>query len=514
MAHAETLSPTRETPFVGRSRELGIVARSLKYRTTEERVGTSIIHFHGEFGSGKTWLLRELQQRYKGNAEAASPTIATYTDFSQSIPTRLELIKALWKEFHEQNPDHFPPLQAGDTETDKLAAELVGQIHSTPNTMTPVLLFDGIDELFRKDPETFAWLEKNFVEPVIDNSGTKSDTVQFVFASRNPLRYAWKEFQTRRRVLVTPIELFDEQELRDQAQITDPQISRRLFETTAGNPYFAYKVVEALKTQGVVPKTATPEIFEAALARVLAGDTISELAARILGDLPDELANSALMTSALRWANNESVARLDDYLSFSPQGKKSQTHYLETIIQPLIRASVMGDYSVRHGQNAYPSGVRRILSYEFARQNRQTFLLSHFAAFTYCADHLMNHPQFLRRYLPELVYHYRTLQEHGFQIPREYELKPKFLEAAFNQFIDAKFRGRGKEDELKDKEIALEELIDELYIPDTNAVPPEYTTPMEQFNARELRAIAPNEYEEMLRLANERLSQVRRKIKK
>lgn len=245
ISSSRTLLPRRapdpQLSFKNRLPELTIIRKKLEAISHEQPGALPVMCFWGVAGIGKSWLLAELERRYRSDGPESGdflrPTVAARLDLDRtSTPAlwrdgkldRSRIIRELWRQLAEQIGDPVPDDLEGISPEEQ-AYRFVHRLTDRLNDCTPVILFDTMDDVVRDDEASFAWLEENLIERL-----ALTDRVLLVFASRGELR-RWQRFQVRRRVDLHPLVTFDALTAGEAVE-ANAQVSRALYRHAFGHP--------------------------------------------------------------------------------------------------------------------------------------------------------------------------------------------------------------------------------------------------------------------------------------
>jgi hypothetical protein len=399
----------RRTPepgrsFIDRERELDLVWNKIEQIARGTPMRSPVTCFWGTFGMGKSWLLIELQRLYT-RASPQPPqepnTIVARLDLDREIGTALWrdalldrelLVKEMWRQLAQQMGSPVPDL--GRATVDEWADQFVGQVTTWSSHSTiPLIMLDTIDDLVNLDERAFFWLEEHVVEPL-----AITDQVLFIFASRGELR-RWRRFQVRRRVDSQRITAFDEKTAGESVNV-DSAVSKAIYSHAFGHPLATDFLGTALERIGV-NRQKGPSV-EQLQDPFFAKDILIQVTGEILRGVSEQPGMLARYVSVLRWVSIEPLRSLIEALKLV-EDKRGDAFYIERI----------GELQACHllywnsSKNAYDVDreLRRLLAHSLELEQPDKFRAAHLAALDFHKRHLDNQPQYLDRYLPELIYH-------------------------------------------------------------------------------------------------------------
>jgi hypothetical protein len=410
---SSTLQPRRSPepgrPFINREKELQLVHDKLQEGLQGKQMPSVVICFWGAFGMGKSWLLIELERRhtFSGSEHSGShPSITARLDLNKKIIPRLwvddrlnreSLVRELWKQFASQLGTEVPDL--GRASAEEWAEKFVKRITEwAAQSVTPLFMLDTVDDLLKMDEPTFIWLEQHVIEPL-----ALTDRVLFVFTSRGEPS-GWKRFQVRRRIDSQRLCAFDPETAGKEVDAA-PVISRLLYRHAFGHPLFTECLGTALENQGYNLKgTAQSELsIEPPFLKEILRQVVDE----ILTIVPVTLHQIAKNASVLRWVSVEPLRSLAEALGLVDVGR-GDAFYLDNIIAELQAHHLL---YWNNDQNCYePDPVlRKLMAYELELDDPVQFGKAHKAAYAFHQKHLVDSPQYLSRYVPELAFHHKIL---------------------------------------------------------------------------------------------------------
>jgi hypothetical protein len=388
--------------------------------------------FWGAFGMGKSWLLLELERRYKqaGPKGAGShPTIVARLDLNREILPALwrdeklnreQLIRELWKQLASQLETDVSDL--GRASADEWAEAFVNEVTGWSGSATPLIMLDTVDDLVTLDEQTFFWLEQHLVERL-----AMTDRVLFVFTSRGELR-RWRRFQVRRRVDSYRLRGFDAETAGEEVG-AHPDVSQVLFRHAFGHPLVTEYLGTELENQGVSLQEARKA--ERLIEPSLVQDVLKEVIDKILETVKEPLAKLAKPASVLRWVSVEPFRFLAESLGLVERGR-GDGYYSNELIPELQSHHLLYWNSDKNSYEPDPV-LRRLMAYFLELDEPTRFYEAHLAALDFHRDHLSGYPQYLARYVPELAYHRAILDR--CEAP---EPQPLPLQAWWEQFLSEK----------------------------------------------------------------------------
>lgn len=411
-------SPEPGRPFVNRERELSLVRNKLKDGLQGKPMRSAVMCFWGAFGMGKSWLLIELENRYRDGQQtsASHPTIAARLDLNRDDSPaiwqeegdqvgwepavrldRVKLVRELWRQLASQLRVKVPDL--GRASADEWARDFIREATAwSTRLVTSLVMLDTLDDLVRLDEQSFFWLEQHLVEPL-----AMTDRVLFVFASRGELR-RWRHFQVRRRVDSHRLTAFDADTACQEVK-ANPVVGEALHHHTFGHPLVVDFLGTTLEELGVDLEAVSQN--ELRIEPALMRSILREVVAKILKDAPERVAGLARYASVLRWVSVKPLRSFAEDMGLVEMIGRGDAYYLDDLI---------GGLQVHHllywsiDKNSYePDPVLRgLMTYFLELDEPERFRQAHLAAFDFHRGHLNRYPQYLDRYVTELAYH-RTM---------------------------------------------------------------------------------------------------------
>jgi len=406
-------NPDPQFPFHDRDSEKEIIHAKLKQIAQGAPGALPVMCFWGAAGTGKSWLLLELERLYRRDGPESSrfsrPTIAARLDLDRSILSslwrdgRLErprLIGELWRQLAGQLGAAAPD-DIGNLSPEAQADALVHQVTVWLEHFTPVILLDTVDDLVRDDEEGFFWLEEHLVERL-----ALTDRVLFVFAGRGELR-RWRRFQVRRRVDLFPLVAFDPLTA-GRAVGAGPEVGRLLYRHAFGHPLATRFLAELLRARDLDLQTASEDEVHRALTPSLLQVVLRQTTDHILAKAPETILPLVRPAAVLRWVNVEPLRHLAEELKLAPRGK-SESYYLDLIGQ--LQSCHLVYWDVGKGVFVFPWATRSLLAHDLELAHPQLFQAAHVAAYGFHYRHVQDFPAYLTYYVPEAAYHWGILRK-------------------------------------------------------------------------------------------------------
>ena len=426
-------SPGPRRPFVNRDRELKLVGDKLDTGIQRKPMPSVVTCFWGAFGMGKSWLLIELERRYKRadpQAIGSHPTIVARLDLNrETLPAlwqddrlnREQLIREVWKQLASQLGTDVPDL--GQASADEWAEAFVNEVTAwSTKSATPLIMLDTVDDLVKLDESTFFWLEQHLVERL-----ALTDRVLFIFASRGELR-RWRRFQVRRRVDSHRLTAFDASTAGQEVG-ANLAVSEVLYRHAFGHPLVTEYLGTMLENKGadLQKVTRVERLIEPSLAQAILREVID----KILEAVPEPLEKLAKRASVLRWVSVEPLRFLAERSGLVESGR-GDAYYLDDLIGELQAHHLLYWNSNKNSYEPDPV-LRRLLAYCLELDEPTRFYKAHLAAFDFHRGHLSQYPAYLARYVPELAYH-RTMLTHCEPL----EMQPPIIQVWWEQFLSEK----------------------------------------------------------------------------
>jgi hypothetical protein len=398
-------APEPGRPFVNRQEELELIHNKLNPALQGAPMSLAVVCFWGTFGIGKSWLLGELERRYRREAagEGSHPAMAARLDMTpERVPAlwregRLDVrqvVYELWRQLALQAGESAPGLERSGAEA--YARSFVDRVIAWLDHATPVLLLDAMDIVVHQDEPAFFWLEEHLVEPL-----ALTDRVLFAFASRGELR-RWRRFQVRRKVDSYPLPAFDAGTAGREIG-ANAAASEVLYRHAFGHPLATEYLGRILKEQQVDPSTAEMQQVEESLTPARVQQALQGVYEQIFGRIPRPLADLSRHLCVLRWVNVEPLGELAAKLKLDPGSDPIGTLQLYHLLY----------WDTDTASYTFAPAVRRLLAHFLELDDPAEFRQAHLAAYDYHRGHLEQLPQYLARYVPEAAYHHAIAARGG-----------------------------------------------------------------------------------------------------
>lgn len=447
----------RPERFFHRREELNRLAEWIQH--SKDSVGV-LFDYWGIEGIGKTWLLREIQNRYSFSKDSQFNTFALYYEFRDGSPRR-NFVRELAEQTLFQN------LELGEQETSALEQlaqnghsldSLVKVLFGISKRVTPILLLDNVEEVTDKEWES---IEKKLIEPLVS-----STRVAFVIAGRFQIP-RWREFEVRRRLRdldKTRLKPWSEEEIETIIEQRGynflPEVGLNYL---GGSPGLLDRYGSKLTRLHITSKSLVLDPSrKSALLDILQQSEIS-----LLEHVNDNLRKVILEIFPLRFYRTEALRKM-----VPSQRASSEDDYLK-LVRNLAQNTELVWWD--RDQRAYVTSevVRRVINNHAFEREPAEFQKKHQVAYEMYGDWVNNSPATSENFIIEMWYHLgnmnlvrsntkQLLTDAGAILTRvETELKPDRLLVLEEQLKE----GRDPElHELLSEEIrkALSEQVDDI----------------------------------------------------
>lgn len=408
-------APGPNRPFVARNAELQLIAEKIRPGCEKgDKIPLAVTCFWGAFGLGKSWLLLELERRYRRQvprSDGAFPTFAArldlsptrnpalWTDNGSTHLKRSQLVLELWKQTALQMDASVPEL--GTSSPEEIAQAFMEQVTRWLAYSTPVFLLDTIDSVIRADEESFFWIEEHLIEPL-----AITDRVLFVLSSRGELR-RWNRYQVKRRVDLVPLKGFEEKETAGQEVKAGPEVSQALYQHAFCHPLATEHLGRILEAAGLDLRTASATQALAALPLDQVHNVLAGVVDYFLETVPADLWRVARALSVLRRVNVDPLRYLAEGMNLV-QGTHGEMYYQNLIGQ--LQSSHLLYWIIDAASYEEDPTVRRLIAHFEELDSARSFEQAHQKALEYYQEHLSKFPESLARYMPEIAYHMMVLE--------------------------------------------------------------------------------------------------------
>jgi hypothetical protein len=404
--------PEPNRPFVNRLVELQIIQRKIEEGSNGDPMPLVVTCFWGAFGMGKSWLLLELERRFR-NGDVTMPAVRSVITARLDLSIernpalwvdkridRENLLRELWKQLATQLHllnELTPELEGKGLE--QWVDNFVNVVTAWSSKNTPLIMLDTMDDLLRLDEQAFFWLEQNVVERL-----TLTGRVLFVFTSRGELRQ-WKRFQVRRQVDSRRLFAFDEKTA-GKVVGANRFVSKELFQHSFGHPLVTDWLGTAIENSGV--HLRDDKYDHANIDKECVQKVLQEAVKSIFKPI-EEIDHVLIMCiSVLRWMTIESLKFILEKLELVDLGH-ADAHFSKLITQ--LQENHILYWNGSRKSYEFDPVIRHLISHFLEIDNPEQFQSCHQAAFEFHRNHLDTKPDYLARYVPELAYHRKILEQ-------------------------------------------------------------------------------------------------------
>ena len=386
------------TRFVDRERELNYIAGLCDAAATPGGTSSGVVNFWGIKGSGKTWLLHRLKDRYQYRPPQfpyQKPTLTAYFSFEQNKGVRpAEAARALAHAFSAQvlrQINHIiseaeKQLLESVQETGALDS-FVRVFRQLTDNFAPLLMLDTCENI---SSDVWREIELEIIEPLV-----RTNRVIFVVAGRQYVRQ-WHRFEVRRRVasftntLVSP---FNKETALQQIQRGNYQLDRspelfveEVYRYSGGNPFMVDLFARSARTRSDIVRL------------------INENEATLLG-IGKDWRPLIEQLAPLRFYRGDSL-RFMLAVDNSEEESRPDNYYL-SILRDLDAASEVVWWD--HGKKAYVTSppVRQMINLRqsLEERTRDSFVAQHRQAIAMYRSQLEKYPRTSDDYVLEIWFH-------------------------------------------------------------------------------------------------------------
>ncbi len=425
-------SPEPNRPFVNRVSEINLIQKKIGLARRGDPVHLAITCFWGPYGMGKSWLMRELERQFQFSglrqSGAGKPTVTARLDLSNKYsPTlwheneiiRENLVRELWKQIADQIK--VPSQNLDQASPEQMTSEFVTHVTYWSSDHIILIMLDTVDDLIKNNEESFFWLEQNLIERLI-----LTGKVLFIFTSRGELR-TWKRFQVRQRVETHRLTAFDSETTAKELN-SSTDISNLVFKHAFGHPLVTDYLGRLLENGENTNRNTELKLEDLNVS--LVRDVLHTVITEIFSPLDATIAKMAKYISVLRWISAESLRFLTEKIDANQQGR-GDVYFLDQIAS--LQSNHLLYWNSSQKNYEFDTVLRRIVTHFLEIDDFNLFGLANLNAFTFHLEHLEKYPQYLARYIPELVYH-RALLERSKLIVE----KPLTFQEWWKEFLETR----------------------------------------------------------------------------
>lgn len=402
--------------FVNRQGEIDLVQKKIQLAQSNQPVSETVINFWGTRGIGKTWILKQLKNKfsYQPFGKEKYPTFSLFFEFSD-IPNK-NILQILAKDLASQI---VTQLSASHSATLKLQLdhimasgnmeELADVIFELSKNFIPLILLDNTE---RVQPESWEEIERQLFEPIISTGRT------FIVVSGRRQVPRWRRFEVRRRVLEpdkSQVRPFDKQAVTNQIKNRKFSIPiNSLFPYTAGNPHLVDTLLQHIQAwQGVDKKKTKIDVswlnkHQSGILKVLQvieNDLFKNIKKSMMGRLKPAL----IAVAPLRFYRLEAMRFM---LTIGNKKSKNQPdgHYLD-LVRDLDQETDMVWWDRERRAYVTSEVVRKLINRRRLLENQKEFISSHENALEMYRLWTNEAPRTSEEFIVEMLFHYASLFE-------------------------------------------------------------------------------------------------------
>ena len=398
--------------FVNRQGEIDLVQEKIQLAQSSESVSETIINFWGTRGIGKTWILKQLKNKfsYQPLGKEKYPTFALFFEFSD-IQNK-DILEILKKDLASQIVTQLSAaslstalkLQLDHVVTSGNIEELADVIFELSKNFIPLILLDNTE---RVQSEIWEEIERQFFEPIICTGRT------FIVVSGRRQVPRWRRFEVRRRVLEpdkSQVRPFDK--LAVTSQIKNRKFSipvNSLFPYTAGNPHLVDTLIQHIQTWQDVEKKKKIDVswLEAHQSGILKVLQVAEN--DLLKKIDNRLRSSLVAVAPLRFYRLEAMRFM-----LTTKNKKSKNQpdgYYLNLVRDLDQETDVVWWDREHRAYVTSEVVRKLINRRQLLENKKEFITSHENALEMYRLWTNESPRTSEEFIVEILFHYASLFE-------------------------------------------------------------------------------------------------------
>lgn len=380
--------------FVDREAELRLIAKLCDAAATPGGTPSGVVNFWGIKGSGKTWLLHHLKDRYQYRPPQfpyQKPTITAYFSFGQDEEVRpAEVARAFSSQVLRQISHIISEAEEQLLKSVQESGALdsfVRVFRQLTDNFAPLLMLDTCENI---SSDVWREIELEIIEPLV-----RTNRVIFVVAGRQYVRQ-WHRFEVRRRVasftntLVSP---FNKETALQQIQRGNYQLDRspelfveEVYRYSGGNPFMVDLFARSARTRSDIVRL------------------INENEATLLG-IGKDWRPLIEQLAPLRFYRGDSL-RFMLAVDNSEEESRPDNYYL-SILRDLDAASEVVWWD--HGKKAYITSppVRQMINLRqsLEEETRDSFVTQHHLAIAMYKSQLEKNPRTSDDYVLEIWFH-------------------------------------------------------------------------------------------------------------
>jgi len=252
--------PYSHDQFVNRQIEIELVLKQVQRLLDGEPVERRTVIFHGQRGSGKSWLLQEIAHRLQDQSQVL-PLYLDLGEYGKKAPD--DAVRGIIEQIHRSVADSVGPAATGFhtmADLDRMSTWLVTDVEQMGGVLA--LLLDHVDE---SDKALLEPLEDHLLASLINVPGVK-----LVLAGRGK-GYPWKSPPLRLKSEEYDLGPFEEthiqEQLEKQALHPTPPVDQ-VKQWGGGFPWNNYLLVEYLADRGIALENCLAALLGDLLERV------------------------------------------------------------------------------------------------------------------------------------------------------------------------------------------------------------------------------------------------------
>jgi hypothetical protein len=397
--------------FVNRQREIDIVENKIRLVQSDQTVSEAVINFWGSSGIGKTWILKQLKNKFSfhPSVENKYPTFTLFFEFSNSQSKNIveKLAKSLANQITNQLSLSLPsPIrsQIENAAASGSIEDLADLILELSKNFISLILFDNTENV---QAEVWEEIERQFFEPIISTGRT------LVIVSGRRQVPRWRRFEVRRRVMEpnqSQVRPFDKRAVTNQIKNRKVSIpASSLFPYTAGNPHLVDTLLNNIQTwKQVEKKTKIDDIWlhahQADLLKVL-----KAAEHEFLNKIEPRLKRPLIAVASLRFYRLEAMRFM--LTNGNIKDKDQPDGYYLGIVRELDQETDVVWWDRERRAYVTSEVVRKLINRRQLLENRDRFISSHKCALEMYRSWANEFPRTSEEFLVEMLFHYASIFE-------------------------------------------------------------------------------------------------------